>query len=275
MHKIIVTHNAGFFSCSTVCLRSIIEHYNLHKVLPEVDRTHQYATYKDRDETLIPIFFEENIEQIQMEEIRWPSVFPSIEEDQFSNYKLLNFSEVNPVIKSYFNPSSTIVGLKNSLIEKYNIDCKKTIAIYYRGTDKLSETDLPEYSSFSAKLEEIKSLYPDHKILIQSDEIEFYQYMKSKYDVIAFDETTKSVRGGNGAHYIVPLGERTYQASLFFAIVLLMSSCDQLILNSGNVGLWCSLYRGHSNGIHQYVRHKEFIYGTRNVAYGRQSSYWI
>jgi hypothetical protein len=270
MNKITVTHNAGFFSCSTVCIKTIIEYYNQHKVLPQVDRSHQYITYKDVDENIVPIFFNEEITQPHLEEIHWPST----EEDQFSNYKVLNFGEITPVINSYFKPSNYIENLKTFLLKKYQIDCDKTIAVYYRGTDKLVETDLPDYSVFLSKIEEVKNKYPDHKILVQSDEIEFYQFLASHHDIISFDETIKSNKGARGAHYIVPLGERTYHASLFLAIVLLMSKCDQLILNSGNVGLWCTLYRGHANGVHQYIRHKEFIYGTRNEAYGKQSSYW-
>jgi hypothetical protein len=33
----------------------------------------------------------------------------------------------------------------------------------------------------------------------------------------------------------------------------LISRCDKVILNSGNVGLWTCLYRGNNNGVYQFI----------------------
>ena len=46
-NKLVVTHDAGFFSCCTIRLRSIIDFYNLNGLLPDVDSSRQWSNYKD------------------------------------------------------------------------------------------------------------------------------------------------------------------------------------------------------------------------------------
>jgi hypothetical protein len=52
-----ITHNAGFFSCSTIALNEIINFHNTYKYLPKVDRTSQYEAYKDSIHNKISDFF--------------------------------------------------------------------------------------------------------------------------------------------------------------------------------------------------------------------------
>ena len=39
----------------------------------------------------------------------------------------------------------------------------------------------------------------------------------------------------------------------FLATVYIASQCLRLVTHSGNGGLWACIYRGHSDGVHQYL----------------------
>ena len=47
-NRIVVDHNAGFFSCCTIRLQKIVDYYNENKIFPIVDSTNQWAFYKDK-----------------------------------------------------------------------------------------------------------------------------------------------------------------------------------------------------------------------------------
>jgi len=59
---LITTHNGhGFFSCITVTMNQIIEHYNRTKKFPVVDFSECFSLYKDsKDDDIYNMIFEED-----------------------------------------------------------------------------------------------------------------------------------------------------------------------------------------------------------------------
>ena len=108
------------------------------------------------------------------------------------------------------------------------------------------------------KVIELIKLYPDHKILIQSDENEFYNFFSEKYNNLIFiDEILKmDSNPWNAIQYTVTTGNKVNNAKTFLAIMLIMSKCNSIVMNSGNVGLWTCLYRGNNNNVYQYLSPK-------------------
>jgi hypothetical protein len=104
------------------------------------------------------------------------------------------------------------------------------------------------------KVMEIKNQTPDKKLLIQTDELEFCEYMLSHFpDSIVIHETKKIKRANTTIAYITPLGERVITAQNFLSVMYLMSETSSIILNSGSVGMWVCLFRGNSNDVYQYL----------------------
>ena len=84
-----ITHNAGFFSCCTVRLEKIIEYFNIHQHLPViVDSSEQFRDYKFNNEDITCRFF--NTTNISFDYEKDINVTKSIDEQQFSDYRLLN-----------------------------------------------------------------------------------------------------------------------------------------------------------------------------------------
>jgi hypothetical protein len=263
-----VTHNAGFFSCCAIRLKDIINFYKENSILPIVDSSEQFNFYKNIEGDISNLFFENNNSDFNLTDMDYP--------EQFQDYSLIDFENINLLIDKYFKPSDIINQISEDLIIKYGINPARTIAICFRGNDKQKETNLPSHQDMIEKLTGIKNKFPDYSILVQSDEIEFYEEVIKKFpDIIFFQEIIKINKNNNLAiQYVVPPEHRLNQALLFLAITLILSKCNKLIINSGNVGLFITLYRGNCNGVYQYLNHKEYIYGDYNPHHANQTKFW-
>ena len=270
-NKLVVKHNGGFFSCCTIRMVEITRFYNQNKTFPIVDSSEQWSFYKDYPGDVTQKFFSYCEDEQELDE--------NIQEigDGTSPINLLDFKNLNFLVKKYFSPSNDVLQVYNKLIEKYSIDFDKTIAVLYRGNDKHKETNLPSHSDMIEKIDELVLKYPDHKLLIQSDEVDFYESVLQKYkNFIYFQEVMKIRKNEYSAiQYVVPSGQKTEQAIIFLSIMLIISKCSKVVLNSGNIGMWASLFRGNSSGIYQYLNHKEYVYGVYNPLHGTEKEYWI
>lgn len=254
MKDLIITHDYGFFSCCSVALEKIILFHNEKNFLPSVDRKAQYSLYKDHENDSINHFFE--IENTNFE-FSPELIQEELEIDhQFSDYSLLNYPYIKKIIDIYFKPNDKIKQIEKNLVEKYNIDFSKIIAVFFRGTDKRPETTLPSYETFLEKIQQLKKENPDHKILIQTDELGFMNFIKPHLENPIEIIENKKIEYTNiwiGVHHTIPVGDRVLNGQTFLATVLIMSKCDKIIMNSGNIGLWTCLYRGHTNGVYQFL----------------------
>lgn len=255
MEVIKMQHDAGFFSVCNINLKTAIGYYSNNKSFCYLDTESQWNFYKDVSENIYNKFFDFQSNEFDLEVKRFTE---SDDEDQFSDYSLINYDFVFPFVKKYFSPCNDVVTLKNELISKYGLDLSQTIALCYRGNDKSRETNLPTYQEMEEKLQEITQKYPSHKILIQSDENEFYNHFKQKYEnLIIIDEVYKINKNPHTSiQYNIPSGEKIKNAQIFLGIMLIMSESNVVILNSGNVGLWVCLFRGNNKNVHQYLSPK-------------------
>lgn len=248
-----VTHNAGFFSCCTIRLMEIINFHCKNGILPVVDSSQQWESYKDSNLDITEQLFKN---KIKIDDFEPSFMINSDYENQFSNYDLINYDYVNKLVERYFTPSNEIISLISDLIKKYNINLDKTITVCYRGNDKFRETILPTYEEMLLKIEEVLILNPTYNILLQTDEIEFQEIVKNKFsNVFTIDETKKINKSNTAVQYTIRLGERLNNAKIFLAVMCIMSKTSKIILNSGNVGMWLCLFRGSTKGVYQYLNH--------------------
>jgi hypothetical protein len=265
--------NSGFFSCCTDKLRNVLQFHNQHGILPNVDSSEQWELYKDdgieniqqwwggtvnifnKNDITDKFFKIKEVEDFDNESFSSTCKAPFIcNDDQYSNYHEINYNYLNKITDLYFDLANPIVKIKKKLISKYKIETKKTIAVCFRGNDKFLETNLPSYQGMLDKILEVKSKNPNHKILLQSDEIEFCDFItKSIPDCILIEETKKLNKTTNAVQYTIPKGSRLENAQTFLSVMSLISDCSDVILNSGNVGLWICLFRKNSDNVSQYL----------------------
>jgi len=261
-------HNAGFFSCFTVRLHNILNYFNNLKQCPEsIDSSKLFNYYKiDIRDDITKLLFEQNNEE-KIEYKGKVSIVTENYEDQFSPYKELNYNEITPFINKYFTPSQTIMDIKHHLITKYNIDNKNTCSVFYRGNDKARETNQPSYEEIINKAKEIKSKDIDIQFLLQTDENELCIAFKENFpNAIVFNEIPQLNKCDSSIQYHMQ-GKQSFNTVVFyFASILIMAETKYIISTSGNGEMWVQLYRKNSDGLYQYLNHKDYIYGIKNKA---------
>ena len=258
--KLIMCHDSGFFSCSTIRLRKIINYINEYHKLPIVDSSRQWSMYK---ESVVDVPIELSDISTKFYKVPPPDDTAHLKElqfstdtveDQFSNYFKIVMDDVQPIINRYFKVSDIVLQLEDYLLQSYDIDVTKTIAVCYRGTDKRLETNIPSYEDMKNRIQLLQTQYPDYKILIQSDEVEFYEYISEFFpDLICINQVAKVTKNMRAVQFYIRPGQKILHAQYFLAIMQILSKCSNVILNSGNVGLWICLFRGNMNNVTQYL----------------------
>jgi len=252
-----VTHNAGFFSCCSIRLNSIIDYINLNKRLPDiVDSSEQFNLYKKNDEKEdITFDYFKNYDKINNVNIIIPIDYK--QNQQFSNYNNLNYKSITPLIKKYFTPSTNVNKIVNNLVKKYNIIYKNTLSVYYRGTDKYKETKIDTFDEFYKQIIKITDINKNINILIQTDTSQFIDYINSKNlkNIIIINENKTSYKN-NGIHNEQSGDENYYDMFNFIATILIISKCKYIICSSGNCSIWAMFYRGNCKNVIQNLNKK-------------------
>ena len=273
-----VGHTAGFFSCSTICLENIVSYFNTHHKLPDIlDRSYQYDLYKpvNNSSDVSHIYFTETSDIIKYNgDIK---ITTSKSEQQFSDYRLINHSAIKPFIQRYFTPSALIQDIILMIKYKYKIDYNNTCVLFYRGNDKMRETNACSYDEIIQKARIVRANNPNITFLIQSDETEFIERMLHEFPgSIYFNNEIRHMKKCDSTVDLQYVEKNPEYSMQFLAITCIMSKCKYIICNSGNCSLWIILYRGNSEGLYQYLEPKEYIYNIKNTDYNpSQTNFWL
>lgn len=257
-----ISHDYGFFSNCTVTLICILNYFNGSTQLPnKIDTTNSFTWYKPSDKKMEDIrqiyFTENNTININYSHNIRISLQPDFNkhftgDEQYTNYKYINFSDVAPFIQRYFNPSLEIQELSNRISKKYDIQYENTCVVFYRGNDKITECVLPDYGLFIDECNKILRGNPQIRFLLQSDETEFLNTMKQTFDnSIIFESEIRHMKRNISTVDCVFNTLNPMMSKNFLAIQLIMSKCKHIICTSGNCSLWSVLFRGNSNRVIQ------------------------
>lgn len=254
-HRLFCRHSAGIFSNYSVRLEQLLQYYNKTKRLPdEYDCSEQFGHYKnDGSEDLSSLLWQPERKDIEVPE----GEVHFTDEDiyyQFCNYKNMHFDKLNPFLRRYFSTSDLILRKVQYLMDTYDIDTDNTCAIFYRGNDKITETDRIPYKDFLDRAKQVRHMNPNMRFLVIPDETEFLEAFKNDFpEALCMDETGHIKRNdGTAVFYQLPRGERGIHLIWYVATVILISQCKNIITHTGNGGLWALLYRSHGDGVYQW-----------------------
>ena len=248
-----IKQTGGFFSNCSIKLHATVAFINLYKRLPDCfDCSEQFELYNNNKNNDIILDFFENYNNITNVNITYPIDYDN--EYQFIDYSMLNYERLIPLIKKYFTPSVKINEIVINLENKYNIIYDNTLAVYYRGTDKKSETNLAPFEFFYNQILKIININENINILIQTDSGKFLDYINSKNlkNIIVITENKISYTE-NGIHN-EQSSETNYNDMFnFFPTVLIIAKCKYIICSSGNCSKWMMFYRGNAKNTIQYL----------------------
>jgi hypothetical protein len=241
------TYDWGFFSNLTTTLQDIANHF---QDIDRVDNSYSFSRYKDvqglntwRDYFAAP---DKNIDPAILDDN-----FYGKDTYQHAPYRSLDFFVGKNVINSFFVPSAKVLERYSEIQEKNGIDFQNTVFVYFRGTDKRTELDGADVQEYLDQLNPILETNPNLKVILQTDDLQFGQAFQSQFQgSLAVLNELPLIAGIDGFHNVV--SENKFNSSIdFFAIILLMSQCKHLLLNTSNVSFWATLYRGHADGVIQ------------------------
>jgi len=253
---LVIRHNAGFFSCCSMRLDELVKFYNKYKEFPKlVDSSEQFNWYKPagrENESITADYFEESDSMIKYTgPVQYEHWY------QYTDYKKLNYKRITPFIHKYFSPAKDVRTFVELLEAKYSIDYTNLGVLFYRGNDKITETANASYQDYLDRARKIQMANPKIRFLIQSDETEFIETMMSKLLYPAFfmgDEIRHIKKSINTVDKVWTRDENYIFSQLYLAITIIMSKAKYIICGSGNCSIWICLYRGHAEGLQQYLK---------------------
>ena len=244
---LIVVHDAGFFSCCSVRLGAILDYVDTRGCSPtRIDGRFLFDEYKAphaRDSDISGSFFADRVIEVPCDATvfaRWPG--------GAVDCRRLDFDALRPFVERYFAPSHEVCNLIRQLEVKYGLtDYGSLCAVYYRGTDKREETELPTFRDVLEKAGEMARRHPGLRILVQSDDAGFLSAVETTLpDAVTFTDENLSRGTVHGFQHALWL----------LSIAVIMSRCRYLVCTSSNVSIWMALYRGHTSGVLQYLKQR-------------------
>ena len=260
--SVVLTHNAGFFSCCSVKLTDIVKFINLNAKIPDiVDSSLQFEWYKNNNDKDITYEYFEHYNNIQNTEIKCPINYHW--RYQFINYSNLDYKCITPLIKKYFSPSKNIQDIINNIEKKYNLVYENTCALFYRGNDKNRETKICGYDEYLKYANGIIKNNPNVLFLIQSDETEFIEFMTEKFpnNSFYFKDEIRHMKKCDDTVDIKMKDTNKEFSKFYLAITIIMSKCKYIICGSGNCSIWIMFYRENSKNVIQNLNNVFYISG--------------
>ena len=268
----------GFFSCSFLILMSVFDYFNKYNKVPEfVDCSRTYSIYKkNQDENIYGLFFNQKDDDIPFN----GEIIHSDEkmELQFSNYKLLPFSKIKPFIDKYFSLNQIIHDAVQTLQHKYNIDYQNSCGVFYRGNDKVTETQKPSYHEVIEQAQLVRNENPLMKFIVQTDELEFLNYFLNHFpDSIYFSEIPFiNNQMTTVANVFKNSPQKTDYILFYIASIITFSKLNKLITTFGNGELFIMFFRNNADGVIQYLKKNEYIHGVKNFRFDpNETNVWF
>jgi hypothetical protein len=244
-----VKHNAGFFSCCSFQLASIIEYFNRFKQLPEVvNSSEQFVWY--RPGTTETYF------QTLPTNIRYGRRIDYEHVYQYSNFKGLDYKGLKLFIDKYFTPSEEVQSIIRQIEIKYEISYDTICVLFYRGNDKVTETPVSPYMDYIERAKKLLLAKPGLVFLVQSDETEFIDTMVAEFPgkcIVFRDEIRHIPKSLTTVDKVFEKDNFVY-SKYYLAITIIMSKCADIICGSGNCSIWIALFRGNANGMQQFLK---------------------
>ena len=241
--------NNGFFSCCSVQLDNIIKYFNRFKKLPEsIDTSAQFDWY--RPGTTETYFTYQDLQ------IKFKDWINYKEWHQYTDYMNLDYIGLAPFIQRYFSPSEEIRSIIAAMETKYMLDYKNICVLFYRGNDKVTETQVPQYEDYVKRGKALLEKEPDLKFLVQSDETEFIDAMEAAFPMkcIVFRDEIRHISKSLTTVDKVFKDDNFRFSKFYLAITYVMSKCNHVICGSGNCSIWIALFRGNSRNIQQFLK---------------------
>lgn len=247
--------DTGFFSNCSFTLATLVHLAHLEKFPKRIDFSRGFGNYKDDngEADIYPELFRADELARVLIASAWAPHRDLRCPDHHTVYRVLPFSEIDPFIRAYFDPSDTVRTLVASILKKYDIDLGSTVGLCYRGTDKATEVAVARPEDY------VRAVLPlcrkGVRVLVQTDQAQAKDLFLSEIpNSFAFDEmpTTASATVLHKFDAAALQMKKLDFAKQLLATTIVLSRCSRIVNHCGNMALWIALFRGNANGMTQF-----------------------
>lgn len=237
--KLIVNFGGGICSCLSVRLDNACRYYEQYGHFPDIiDSSNQFEIYKKTGSG--------DLSKIIFSNYKRDDKIPYIHFDhgwQYLWYDQIQISELSKMAANIC-PISEQIKIK---AKEYSDFIKDRTCVLYRGNDKIKEIPETPYESIIEMAKDSNS----NSFLVQTDELEFFEYFKSIFpDTIRFVDLKMIHKNINESI------KYTENVSEFFtnfvAALIAIGHSYKFITMIGSTGLWPIIFRGNIDNIWQY-----------------------
>jgi len=254
----------GFYSATSQLYMSLIRLLRNGVTAIDVDMSDSYRIYKENStRDLYKVVFKKNESILNTSKNTRLLRKLLLYEGYFhhDHYRDFDYSTLNIVTRAFFSPSEQVKKKEQEIINKYKINPAKTVAVYYRGTDKGIEVKLASPEVFIELARKLLKKNPGFKVLIQTDQSQVANMFADAFkDRCIFLEELPTVSGVVAFHHsaIQNIGKQQHVITLD-AVVRILSRCRYVINCTGNVAVFIALYRGNTKNLFQFDMNGELI----------------
>lgn len=234
---LIVKHGSGATSCLSVRLHDACHFFDKHKKWPYlIDSALQFDFFKlIPNQDLSELVFGHYVEPLESDYVNFDHGW------QFGWYNELPIAELNVLASKVCKMSDRI----NARALKFIDQMQGRSGVLYRGNDKVTEVPLVSYDTMYEMGVESGS----DKWFIQTDEIEFFEFWKSKFPDSLRIESIPMINK-DSTKYVMPTDRLSFLVD-FIAALIALSKMDKLLITTGNTNLWTCIFRGNTHNVYQ------------------------
>ena len=180
---------------------------------------------------------------------------------QYTDYMKLDYKGLSPFIQKYFTPSEEIREIIGDIEAKYTVDYQNICVLFYRGNDKATETELPNYEDYILRGKQLLEKQPTLQFLVQSDETEFIEAMEAAFPgkCLVFQDEIRHIPKSLTTVDKVFKDDNFKYSKYYLAITIIMSKCKYVICGLGNCSMWIALFRGSFLNVQQFQKSKWIV----------------
>ena len=253
-------HNYGLYSNVSTALHDVLALHRAGITVRKIDYTKGMYLFKDYIfKDVYPLFFDGFREQGAL----LPADLAFDAWDVHKVYKELPLRALSKAANIWFKPSSTVFNMAQEIVKAAGVEPTKTIAMYYRGTDKVTEIPLVPIDHFIAVAENIdKVTATSFDILIQTDQAQARQAIMDRFSTrVRFFKDLPVTTGSTAIHNLnfgteITLTREDFAIRMMAAVVV-MSQCAYVVTGTGNVGAWIAILRGCTQNLYQFDANAE------------------
>jgi len=251
----------GLYSNFSTAMNDVVALGKAGIGVKKLDLTRGFVLFKDQlDKDVYPAFFS-GIEA-GLPEICQDAAFGFM--DVHEHYRGLPLARLNEIASKLYSPSRRVLDCAEAMMAEAGVMPARSIAIVYRGTDKVVEIPLAPVGDYIAIAKEILLEHPDLEVIVQTDQAQ------ARAEVLeAFGEKCRffdrlPVTEGKAAMHNLNFGREIAMAREEFAVAMMaavriLSGCAYVVTHTGNIGAWLCIYRGNAENVYQFDKEARLV----------------